>query len=99
MDPKAYAVIGSQQIGSTSNAIKERSANDNLHAALEHLSKARSMASAVAMELVGPVPTGVGDQAESGGEGLFGAIQRAADRINIEAASIIDDMQRVQRRL
>lgn len=95
MDPYTTA----KSVVSQNAAPKERSAIDSLHSSLEHLAQATTMVSSIASDLVGPVPTGVGQDGESGADGLIGSVQRAADRVNALAGSIIDDMQRIQRRL
>lgn len=73
---------------------------DALSSAIGHLEKARAMAGELANTMVGPVPTSVGNKdAISTGGGLIEQIERYAASINSMAASIIEDMDRVQRRL
>lgn len=73
---------------------------DALASAIVHLEKARSVAGELASSLVGQVPSAVsGKDGSANGGGLIDQIERYAASINSLAASIIEDMDRVQRRL
>lgn len=83
----------------TASQVKHRSPFESLQEALGHLKEVRDHARKVTDRLVGSEPEKDGGEGMPDRGGLIGTVEDAVDEIHRVSCQIMDDLNRVERRL